>query len=217
MIFEKSYQRLTCSNTRSVNGVDETTVDIDVRSVPSAKVGANVYGSWVELNDHYGKKIAHMLREWDPRLGTCEPNFLQIMKRHHDLYVMGAFVPAGEDHIEHPGIRTLSHAIGELEDGVYRTHDRTWHQIPIQGDHGDFIWEYGMSGIRVTARRKNNGSVFITEIKFSKEDYKYPHPRNEAFDPEAFMSVTEKVRYASLNALPITTTDIGRISRKLHP
>ena len=217
MIFDKSYQRLTCSVSRNVNGVDQTTVDIDVRAVPAARPDANFYGSWVELTDHFGTKVSHMLREWDPKLGTCEPNFIQIMKRHHDLYKMGAFIPVGENHQDFAGVETLSRAIGELEDGRYHTHERAWHQIPIKNDAGDFVWEVRNPGFVVTARRKGNGSCFETEIRYEKTNHRYKHPRNEDFNPEDFSSVIEKVRYDSLGAVPVTTTDAERIYRKLHP
>lgn len=217
MIFNKTYQRLTCSVSRSVNGKEETTVDVDVRAVPKARPDNNFYGSWIELTDHFGTKISHMLYEWDPKLGTCEPNFIQIMKRHHDLYKMGAFIPVGEDHSEFSGIRTLAAAIGELEDGHYHTHDQTWHQIPIKNDLGNFVWEIRLSDVTITARRKSNGSCFVTEICYEKTNQYYKHPRNENFDPEAFSSVIEKVRYDSLNAVPITRNDVERIGRKLHP
>lgn len=217
MIFNKSYNRLTCSVSRNVNGREETSVDIDVRAVPAARPDANFYGSWIELTDHFGEKVSHMLREWDPKIGTCEPNFLQIMKRHHDLYKMGAFIPVGENHQDFAGVRTLSQAIGELEDGFYHTHDRTWHQIPIKNDVGDFVWELRFVDTVVTAKRKSDGSCFVTEICYEKTNPHYKHPRNEKFDPEAFSSIVEKVRYDSLNAVPITAVDVERIGRRLHP
>lgn len=217
MIFNKTYQRLTCSIVRSVNGKEETNVEIDVRAVPAAHPDANYYGSWVELTDHFGEKVSHMLREWDPKLGICSPNFIQIMKVHHDLYKMGAFMPVGETHQDFAGVRTLSAAIGELEDGHYHTHDRTWHQIPIKNDVGDFVWELRLPDAIVTARRKSDGSCFVTEISYETINRHYKHPRNENFDPEEFSSLVEKVRYDSLGAEPITAVDIERIARKLHP
>lgn len=214
MKFEKTHNRLTF--VADTNGSQLPTVE--VRAVPKATPENNIYGSWVRLADPFSdRSVAHELHEWDPKIGNCEPNFLEIMKRHHDLYVLGVFEPAGRDVNEVGGLRFLAQAIGGLEEGLYSTPRNTWYQIPIQHDKGVFVWEYNMAGTVVTARRKRDGSVFTTEIEFSKENYKYTHPLNEAFDPEAFSSVVEKVRYDGAIANPIDLTELRRIYLKLHP